>query len=274
VTLWRGAPRKIGEAVAQNLSQMAIAQAIKSSAAGIAQRKWNSYYSRVRLVSSVLTANAYIAAAGPQVTAFGYGKGQDMAAGGVAGTNATACDTNILQANQTLAGETVVVQGISIILLGQSDANFAKQLDQNVSVAIVLNGTTVYRMGIPSMIPGCGGLYGASESISVVSDLQSQVGRQIGALSNGVPMASNFFPLPGPMIWNPAGKGDSNFAVQLVIERTTTTWAGFGGVTRAAIADVATVNGVAPYTAPTAAQVFADYMIVLVGPTSNPLSDN
>jgi hypothetical protein len=235
------------------------------------QSKWNSYYSRVRFTATGITVTgtlaSYTLAAGAQVEAFGYTRTGDMSAAGLPGTVATVADTNILTANQTIAGETVVIQGISIMALAQSDANFLKQLDQSTSVKIKLNGVTDYLLGIPSMIPACGGLFGSSEAWSVAPSLADQVSRNIGVITNGIPHSSNFFPLSEPMLWCAAGRGDSNFAIDLKIERNVATINQFGSTARAAIADY-----VAPYTPPTAAQTWVDYMIVLIGCTVNPLS--
>jgi hypothetical protein len=231
------------------------------------QTKWNSYYSRVRFTADTLAANVYSLAAGGYVQAFGYGRNQDMAAAGLAGVRATPADTNILTANQTIAGEMVLIEGVSIIMLAQSDANFAKRLDQTVSVKIKTNGTTEYLLGIPSMVPGCGGLFGSSEAWSVTPSIPDALSRSVGALSNGIPHSSNFMPLPEPMLWSSAGKGDSTFNVELKVEYAAATIAQFGSAARSAIADYQQA-----YTPPTAAQTFVDYMIVLVGCTVNPLS--
>jgi len=232
------------------------------------QTHWNSYYSRVRFACTTITSYSYVVPAGTSVTAFGYGKGQDMAAGGISGTRACASDTNITQPNQTSSGESVIIEGISIILLSSSDYNLAKQLDPFVSVTMVTNNTTNYLMGIPSMLPSCGGLYGAGEAWSVSPSLADVVSRNIGALSNGVPHQSNFFPLPEPMVWTPAGQGDSNLGVILNVEHAVGTIAQFSAPARTA------TTGVVAYTPPTAAQTFVDYMVVLIGQVVNPLSAN
>jgi hypothetical protein len=232
------------------------------------QTKWNSYYSRCRISSTSISSYSYLVAAGTNVTAFGYGKGQDMAAGGQTGTRATPADTNISQPNQTSSGETVIIEGISIILLSSSDFNLAKQLDQNVSVTIITNNQTSYLLGIPSMIPACGGLYGAGEAWSVLPSLGDALSRNIGCMSNGIPHQNNFFPLPEAMVWAPAGQGDSQFGVVLNVEHAVGTIAQFSGTSRSA------TTGVQAYTPPTAAQCFVDYMVVLIGQTMNPQSSN
>jgi len=230
------------------------------------QSKWNAYYSRVRFTAASLAADQYLLPAGGYVTAFSYGIGSPMNSAGLAGVNATASDTNILTPSQTISGEIVLVQGISLMYLAQSDANFLKQLDQSVSVKIKTNGTTEYKMGIPSMLPACGGLFGSSEAWSVAPSLPDQLSRSVGVITNGIPHSSNFYPLPEPMVWASSGQGDSAFNVELKVEQPVATIAQFSSVARVAGA------GVAPYTPPTAAQVWADIMVVLIGCTVNPLS--
>jgi hypothetical protein len=243
--------------------------AVDNAMAGKAtQTKWNAYYSRLRISATSLAANVYSIGAGQDFLGFGYGKNQDMTAAGLPGVQSTPADTNIITPNQTVSGEMVLIDGIGIIVLPQSDANFLKQLDQCVSVKIKTNGSQEYLMGIPQMLPGPGGLMGAAEAWSVVPNLQEQLSRSVGIISNGVPHSSNFYPLPEPMVWGPAGKGDSAFNVILHVERAASTISQFGGAARSA------GTGIAVYAPPTAAQVFVDYMIVVVGRTVNPLSDN
>jgi hypothetical protein len=230
--------------------------------------KWNSYFSRCRITSNSLTADQYIVSAGQEVTAFGYARGNDMTAGGQPGYQAKSSDTNIVTPSQTIAGENVVIYGIGINVGGMSDANLLKQLDPNVSVKLRVNSTTDYLLGTPSMLPSPSGLFGSSEAWSVAPSLPDQVSRNIGAMSNGVPHASNFFPFPEPFMWYSAGNGDSNVQVILRVENQVATIAQFSSVARAA------ATGVAPYTPPTAAQTWVDWMIILIGQTVLPESVN
>jgi hypothetical protein len=235
------------------------------------QSKWNRYYSRVRLAATsqvfpVGGGNIYSIPKGQIVKAFGYGRGGDMAAAGLPGVVATIADTNIQQPNQTNAGEIVLIEGVSMFMLSTSDANFAKQLDPSVSVVLETNGTTRYLLGIPSMIPGCGGLFGNAEAQSTAPSLQDSVSRGIGVITNGIPHASNFMPLPEPMLWNSAGRGDSTINISLTTEASVSTIATYGTASRAPAA------AIQAYLAPLAAAVFVDFLVVFVGCTVNPLS--
>ena len=181
--------------------------------------------------------------------------------------------THILTASQTVAGEALEIDGIGLILLQQSDMNLAKQLDQCLSVTLRMNGNTNYPMGIPSMLPGPGGLMGTSEAASIAPDQLSQLAF-VGAMSNGLPHITNYFPLPEPMIWSSAGKTDSTLNVIVKAERSVTTNPNYGSLARVAVAGGATTSGTAIYTPPLFGAVFVDYMIVVVGRTILPLSAN
>jgi hypothetical protein len=237
--------------------------------------KWNNYFSRIRVSATSGGAGAvYSVPAGNEFIGFGYARGGDMGPAGAPGVIATYADTNIQTPSQTIAGEILEVDGIGMILLGQSDAALAKQLDQNLSVKIRMNGNTDYPLGIPSMIPGPGGLFGVSDAQSVASNLGDQAGIQIGSLNNGIPYAMNYFALPEPMVWANAGKQDSTLNVIVKTERTTTTLLSYTSANRAAVAGGATTQGTAAYTAPLFAAVFLDYMIVVIARTVTRVSDN
>jgi hypothetical protein len=263
-----------------NLTSASMPQsaAVQAFIAGVPfQSKWNSYYSRLHIPAASGGGGGgtpYTVAAGIEYFGFGYSRGQDMAAGGAAGTVATYCDTNIQTASQTISGESIEIDGVGLILLTSSDANLAKALDPVVSVKIRMNGATDFPMGIPSMLPGPGGLFGASEAQSVLPDQLSQAGIVVGALSNGIPFAGNYFSLPEPMVWACAGHPDSTLNVILKTERAVTTIAQYSGATRAAVAGGATTSGTAAYTQPAASAIYVDYMVVVVGRTVTGISDN
>ena len=241
------------------------------------QSKWCAYYSRVRVAASSGGGGGgtpYTVNAGTELLGFGYSRGADMAPGGNAGHLATYADTNIQTPSQTIAGESIQIDGIGLIILGSSDANLAKSIDSILSVKIRMNGATDFPMGIPSMLPGPGGLFGASESQSVLPDQLSQAGLVIGALGNGLPFGGNCFALPEPMVWACAGRPDSTLNVVLKTESAVTTPAQYSAATRTAVAGGSTTSGTAAYTQPAASLIFVDYMIVLVGRTINQLSVN
>jgi hypothetical protein len=239
--------------------------------------KWNAYYSRVvfQTQSGVAGTSAFTVLAGTELLGFGYSRGTDMGPAGLAGTIATYADTNIQTPSQTVAGEALEITGVGLIVLGATDAQLLKALDQNTSVKIRMNGATDFPMGIPSMLPGPGGLFGTSEAASVAPPQQAPVAIQIGMMTNGLPHIGNFYPIPEPLVWASAGKADSTLNVILKSERQTITNVNYQSAARAAVAGGADTPGTAAYTPPVfGVGVSVQYMIVMVGRTINPESDN
>lgn len=239
------------------------------------QTKWTRYFSKVRIQATAGGAGAgYAPTNGVEVKAFAYGNGADMGIAGIPGQLATYADTNIITPNTTIAGEALEVHGIGLILLGTSDANFTKASDGFVSAKLRLNGGSDYPLGLPTMIPGPGGFMGSSESLSTIPDQTSQVGITIGALSNGLPHATNYQYFDEPFVWASAGHADSALNVIMKVERSYTTSTNYSAVTRAAVAPGAGTVGTAVYTSPPATAIFTEWMVVLIGRTVLPLSSN
>lgn len=251
-----------------------------NSIRGGTQSKWNSYYSRVRF-ESTLAALTYSIASGLESKAFSYGVGSGMTSAGfiTIADVATYADTNLQTQNQTVAGENVIVKGVGIMLQPHSDFQLAKRADFSISVRAVINATMVYPLGIPSMIPGPGGLTGFGDSATVGAPQLGQL-EKVGVVTNGMPIATNYFAFPDPLIWRSAGNGDSAFNVILKTERKIATDINLGLAARAGVAAGAGTSGAAIYTPATATAAgpqfgtVLDYMVVLIGRTLNPLSDN
>jgi hypothetical protein len=254
-------------------SEAMVAQKVLSGQQS--QTKFNAYYSRVRFTTT-LASLVYTVSKGQNVTAFGYGIGQDMATAGQSGNAATPADTNLTSANQTVSGECLLIRGIGLIVLCGSDAHLVKQSDGQISCQLNLNGgNPVYKLGVPSMLPGPGGFFGRSDAPSVGPSPAEVTNGNIGALSNGMPVASNYFPFEEPIIWRPAGSPDSSLNVQLRSEYQFATNANYGLATRSALAGVtSSFTGTNAYTPPTAAATYIDFLVVLIGVTINPLSGN
>jgi hypothetical protein len=236
--------------------------------------KWNAYFSRVRIgATSGGAGAAFVVAPSQDLIAFGYQRGQPMTTAGDPNHTATPADTNLQTASQTVSGEAIEIDGIGLILLSNSDPALAKAVDSVTSVKFKLNGTTDYYLGIPSMLPGPGGLFGYADSGSAYADQQAQRGF-VGAISNGIPHASNYYMIPEPMIWRAAGGPDSTLNVIFRVESQVSTPAYNAGSDRSAVAGGTGTSGTAAWTNPALAAVFADYMVVLVGRTVLPESDN
>lgn len=208
-------------------------------AAGIPQQRfklWNAYFSIVRFAGTVTTAAGNTTVAwqgGTELRPFSYRIGDALTAAGfpaIFGPNAlaTQCDTNLVKASETNAGEQVLVYGISLMPSLTTDAGAWSWLNDNMSVVISMDGDAKrYRLGRPFMIPASGGSYGLGASVVTPT--------QMGQWSNGMPDIANYYPFPEPMLWTSSGETDSNFNVVLRLERSVslTTVTGTGSPTPA-----------------------------------------
>jgi len=185
---------------------------------------FNKYFSTVRFQAAVSGTFTYTFAQGTELRAFGYAQGDDMSVAGIgfpAGRSASPADTNLISASETISGERVVIEGISIMLHEDSDAQLAQVLFPNVSVTLAMNGARqLWPLGTLSMLPCSGGLTGLGTSYVTAPDIASSVARPVGSLTNGVAEASNFYPLPEPIFWEPKGAADSTLLCKLKVEQT------------------------------------------------------
>jgi hypothetical protein len=208
-------------------------------------------------------------AAGSVQRAFSYRINDPLTSAGFDPTvgNATDADTNLVTAGQTIAGELVNVNGLSVMPSGISDIGLWLNLEANMSVAITMNGDAQkYKFGRPAMIPGAGGTFGAGTSLTAAPPL-ADAQLSVSGFSNGWPDIANYYPFPMPMIWSPSGETDSNFNVVLTLQRQVV-------VVETARAAAA---GVAAYTPPTAVGqfgTFVDFMIRLHSDQTSPRSVN
>jgi hypothetical protein len=225
------------------------------------------YFSRVVFPTARTGTGPYTydIPAGTAATAFGYGRGQDMAAGGLSGTTATYCDTNIQQATRTNGGENVEVFGISCqIDPTTADMQLAAKLMASTSVKLQLNGGKInLLMGTPLMIPGSSGLYGLGQQALGAQPIGG--GRpQFGAFTNGLPGIENQRPIPEHFVWTAEGERDSSLSIQFIVERDVSI------VTQLADESAVANSGTAPggvrgYANPAASAVYVSLMVQLHG---------
>jgi hypothetical protein len=214
---------------------------------------WNKYYSTVRFQATVAAGFTYTFAQGLELRAFGYAVGQDMGPVGFPSgtTPATLADTNLQKPGETVAGETVTVYGISLLLTSDSDAQLAKMLWPNISCLLSLNGDNqVFKLGTPEFIPQAGGLCGFGDSYVVTPSLAESLSTRSGVLNNGLAQVANFFPFPEPIIWRPSGNADSALIVKLKVERPVV-YTTLVAADRAAVAGSSTTQGTAAWNHPT-----------------------
>lgn len=241
---------------------------------GAGQTVNGQYYSRVRFTTTV-SLPTYTIAANQLKKAFAYSQGADMApAIGITGTTAQPSDTNLTAPSQTVGGQSILIRGVAIQFLAWSDPIMAKQLDPVTSVALVMNGTQRTYMGIPSMLPGTSGWYGQAESQVPTPNPLQQFETQIGAFTNGLPHIDNYFRFVEPVVWLSAGKRDSMLNIELNNYSAVTNVANYGAATRTAFAETSTFSGTNAFTPLTTAQLFVDFMVILVGVPFQPESLN
>jgi hypothetical protein len=190
---------------------------------------WNTYFSTVRLtpvVSGTTGAQTYVITQGQKVQAFSYGINDNLVAtagfpvSGGATQPATDADTNLIKGSQTNAGFQVIIRGIAVQLTADSNPSFAKEIADNVSVSISLNGgTQSWKLGNLAFMPGAGGYYGTARDALQVPDLAQTTAFDPGSIVNGLPSAQNYYQFPQPLIWSPAGAVDSTLVVIFTAER-------------------------------------------------------
>lgn len=265
-------PNKYSRAV-QNMHPAERAELAR--AVGAEQRSvlFNKYFSTVRFQAAVTGTFTYTFAAGTELRAFGYAQGDPMntaVIGFPAGRVATPADTNLISASETIGGERVIIEGISIYLHEDSDAQLAQVLFPNVSVTLAMNGARqLWPLGTMSMLPCSAGLTGLGTSFVTAPDIASSIARPLGALTNGVSEASNFYPLPQPIFWEPKGAADSTMICKLRVEQTS-------AYTTLLAADRAAAAGIAAWTHPagTAIGTYVDVKVCFWSRQVAPLSQN
>ena len=232
----------------------ALGGAIESAASRSTIASSAPYYSRVFLTADTVEAPVgtftYTLPQGREVRAFGYAK-TDVIEGSAA-LKATPADTNLMNKGQTLAGQTVLIQGVSILAQGLTDFEFARRAMPEVSASISLNGDNqTMEMGTPLNLPGIGGLNGWGATGVITPPLGSSSDfAKLG--SNGLQTSENFRRVPEGLIWRPAGSTDGTLVVKLRVERPIVIVA----VARAAAA------GIAAFTPP--AVLTLDLMVHLI----------
>lgn len=217
---------------------------------------WNAYYSIVRFQADV-DVNApttTLTFATQELRPFNYRIG-DSAFGGFpqAFGVATEAETNLVKASETVAGEQLLVDGISLMPSSVTDPGLWKVLIANIAVKISMDGDArQYRLGRPDMVPGSGGTFGGGATSTLIPPLESSVSFDT-SFSNGWPTIDNYYPFPQPIVWTPSGDTDSNFNIVLKLVRQLV----FVQTARAS------ADGIAAFTPPTQVGqygTFVDFM--------------
>ncbi len=253
------------------------------------------YFSTVKFLAPAsgdpaLGAVTYDLARGTIIEGFSYAQGDTKITAGFTTADgvATKADTNITTRFQTIGGQNVIIHGIALQWMPAAltltdgdaiphrvrlpDAQFIAALNEAVSVELTLNADeNTFRMGTIGMLPGAGGLMGASDDI--VGDT-SNAGNQrsIGFPTNGWPVRSNFFAMPEGLIWRNQSNADSQLKIKFELTRAIQLFS--GGSPEHNIQDVTFDNAFdsvasgAGKAFPT--EVVAELKVVLIGSVLGP----
>jgi len=253
------------------------------------------YYSKVKYRAPRVGAGAgpftYTIPVGTKVSAFSYAKQQLKTSGGFTTLdgNATDSDTNLEKGAETIAGEKVHVTGISIMPqaagtdvpaagaapdLRLQDSTLMAALGSLVSVTLNLNSRLRFLLGVKTMLPGGGALYGVAPNMANFLALAGDPNSQ-GFPGNGIPARGNQYGFPEGIVWNPAGSGDSLLTVDFEVNRTIVVFS--GGDIDNPLSNVAASNlpavvatGTRGYTFPTI--IMSEWLVQLHGFVEGPRS--
>jgi len=198
----------------------------KRAIASQASRLHLPYYSKVRFQFDVVetapgppATYQYTLVPGPR-NAFGYGRNDPLTAGGFPAAlgNATLVETNLTKRSETIAGQKVMVHGISFMLSPLSDSALAADVFENTHATLEVDGQEALQLGPLPFCPGSGGLIGGETFVTEPPIFQSSPRAWMPA-SNGEKRIDNFLPLPDPIVWTPSGMQDSTLIVRLATVR-------------------------------------------------------
>lgn len=152
--------------------------------------------------------------------AFVFAQGQSMGAAGFASTvNATFADTNLRTGGgQTNNNADCVIWSIGIEVLPTSEPRLVAELVRQVFINMSLDGGGSRTLiGKLSDFSSGGALYGGQHTKLEAGSILETIGPVESFISNGNPMAGNWYQLKKPIRWNSLAskKPDSNLAVVL-----------------------------------------------------------
>jgi len=195
----------------------------REALAGVASTQATGYYSTVRFQAVRVTTApgvfTYTVKQGKR-TAFGYKIDSGLSGDGAgfdslpATVTSTLNQTNLTAPNQTRDGERYFIAGIAHYLSDVSDGWLAKQIWAKAYCELKMGSNLTFPLGRLSFFPCLGGLSGRALSRLVPPPLGASV-QDVWSFANGVEDSDSYFHFPeeSPMIWNPAGKTDSQLAL-------------------------------------------------------------
>lgn len=181
------------------------------------------YYSTIRARAARTGAGPFTYTLPVQtLKAFTFKEGDDMGqAGFAAGTLANLSHTNLTTGgSQTNDGADVVIWGISVEVAAISEPRLVAEFLDASYVEISTSAAGRTRIGKLQDFPGSGGLYGGAHTKLEAGNLAETIGPVESYLSNGNPMAGNFWKLPYPIRWNAVGNKKKDTALSVLVTMT------------------------------------------------------
>lgn len=230
------------------------------------------YYSTVRFRFVRSGAGPYVYTLSTSVVrAFSYSVDQAdcTSAGFGTGYTSTYAETNLQSKNETNAGETVYVSGLSAVLMPNSDARMAAEVFRNVFCELSLNGdSNTFRLGPPILLPSPVGLLGGGQDAAGPQAIPG--GRPMFTFpANGWPYKDNKMKLPGGLVWRNSSKRDSQLNVIFTPASAKTSTRTITYTTQNA--NEVAAAGVRGYDYPSA-DIVVDVMVLLSGLVRGPRS--
>jgi hypothetical protein len=187
-----------------NAATFLVQQGLKSQKTVLNLPYWSTV--RFRAVRTGAGPYTFTLSAGVRKAFSTYIGGDGAVAGFASGTTMTEADTNLLDSNATRNGESVEIRGISAEIDAQASPTIVKHVFRNTSLSLQVGGDTAPPLGRLSFFPQAGGLHGMGNDVMILPAI-AESGFVHGAITNGNPIASNYFPLQVPILWAGANAG-------------------------------------------------------------------
>ncbi len=234
------------------------------------------YYSTIMFTATKanVAPGPYLVTYGQQDRkAFGYKEGDDMTSAGFVATSATRAETNLTSGgSQTNDNCDVVIWGLALDVVdggpgGDGEIEALKAIFEFCWLEISLSSDKRDILGKMQDFPCGGGLYGAQASKLRQGSLGDERGALESNVTNGNPMAGNFWKLPLPLRWNAQGsrKGDTSLSIVAKLSQA---------ISITTSADRTAAAGVLAFTVGTAAQLSQRVRIKLACVEIGPRSTN
>jgi len=121
-----------------------------------------------------------------QLRAFGYGQAADMDVAGAPGRKATASETSIINAGQTVNNEDVFLHVLHASIAASAAPEVVRALFDNINFALQLGPNMTRPLGRMEFAASQTGLTGTAPALSLPGALDNAAGQLISSLNNGL----------------------------------------------------------------------------------------